>query len=77
MILYPASSLHRVEPVISGVRLVSFFWTQSLVRDNFQRSMLLELDHTIQTLNKSTPGDAANTRLLNLYHNLLRLWSET
>jgi PKHD-type hydroxylase len=77
MILYPASSLHRVEPVTSGVRLVSFFWTQSLVRDDFQRSMLRELDHVIQTLNKSTPGDTANARLLNLYHNLLRLWSET
>src|SRR5262249_32725746 len=77
MVLYPAASLHRVEPVTRGVRLVSFIWIQSLVRDDFYRSMLRELDITLQGLNRSAPGDPAGPRLLNLYHNLLRLWSET
>jgi PKHD-type hydroxylase len=77
MVLYPASSLHHVAPVTRGVRLVSFLWIQSLVRDDFHRSMLRDLDVTLQGLNRSAPTDPARPRLLNLYHNLLRLWSET
>ncbi|HVV27790.1 MAG TPA: Fe2+-dependent dioxygenase [Rhizomicrobium sp.] len=77
MVLYPASSLHHVAPVTQGVRLVSFLWIQSLVRDDFHRSMLRDLDITLQGLNRSAPGSPAGARLLNLYHNLLRLWSET
>jgi PKHD-type hydroxylase len=77
MVLYPASSLHHVAPVTQGVRLVSFLWIQSLVRDDFHRSMLRDLDLTLQGLNRSAPGNPAGARLLNLYHNLLRLWSET
>lgn len=77
LVLYPASSLHHVAPVTQGVRLVAFLWVQSLVRDDFQRSQLRELDLTIQGLNRSAPGNPASARLLNLYHNLLRLWSET
>jgi PKHD-type hydroxylase len=77
MVLYPASSLHHVAPVTKGVRLVSFLWIQSLVRDDFHRSILRDLDITLQGLNRSAPGNPASARLLNLYHNLLRLWSET
>lgn len=77
MVLYPASSLHHVSPVTRGVRLVSFLWVQSMVRDDAHRSMLRELDVTLQGLNRTAPGDPAGPRLLNLYHNLLRLWSET
>jgi PKHD-type hydroxylase len=76
IVLYPASSLHWVEPVTKGARLVSFFWIQSLVRENSLRSMLQDLDGTIQQLNHASPGNPANIKLLGLYHNLLRLWSE-
>jgi PKHD-type hydroxylase len=77
MVLYPASSLHRVSPVTKGTRLVSFLWIQSLVRDDSHRRMLYDLDMTIQQLRRDTPGNAAELKLVNLYHNLLRLWSET
>ena len=77
MVLYPASSLHRVSPVTKGTRLVSFLWIQSLVRDDSHRRMLYDLDMTIQQLRRETPGNAAELKLVNLYHNLLRLWSET
>jgi PKHD-type hydroxylase len=77
MVLYPASSLHRVAPVTKGTRLVSFLWIQSLVRDDTHRRMLYDLDMTIQGLRRSSPGNEAELKLVNLYHNLLRLWSET
>lgn len=77
MVLYPASSLHQVQPVTRGARVVSFFWIQSMVRDDYHRRMLYELDMTIQQLGHSAPGSEAGLKLVNLYHNLLRLWSET
>jgi PKHD-type hydroxylase len=76
-VLYPASSLHRVAPVTGGTRLVSFLWIQSLVRDDTHRRMLHDLDMAIQQLRRDAPGNAAELKLVNLYHNLLRLWSET
>jgi PKHD-type hydroxylase len=76
MVLYPASSLHWVEPITEGSRLVSFFWIQSLVRETHLRSLLQDLDGTIQQLNLSIPGNTASVKLLGLYHNLLRLWAE-
>jgi PKHD-type hydroxylase len=76
-VLYPASSLHHVASITQGARLVSFLWIQSLVRDDFHRSLLRELDMTLQGLNRSAASNPAAPRLLNLYHNLLRLWSET
>ena len=76
LILYPSSSLHRVHPVTRGARICSFFWLQSLVRDNAQRAMLFELDQTIGRL-RSRDGESAETvALTGHYHNLLRLWSE-
>ncbi|HAT1619392.1 TPA: PKHD-type hydroxylase YbiX [Raoultella planticola] len=76
LVLYPSSSLHCVTPVTQGVRVASFLWIQSMVRDDKRRGMLFELDRNIQTL-KSRHGESDEVlSLLNLYHNLLRDWSE-
>lgn len=76
MILYPASSVHRVEPVTRGERVGAFFWIQSMVRDDARRAMLLELDRTITSL-RDRIGDCAETVCLTAqYHNLLRMWAE-
>lgn len=77
MVLYPGSSLHHVTPVTRGTRLASFFWVQSLVRDDAQRALMLELDGAIQQLAVDVPGHASLSRLTGVYHNLLRQWSET
>ncbi|MCW0368058.1 PKHD-type hydroxylase [Xanthomonas sacchari] len=77
LILYPSSSLHRVAPVTRGARLASFFWVQSLVRDAGRRQTLFDLDTAIQALTASGADAAALLRLTNVYHNLLRDWSET
>ena len=77
LILYPASSLHRVEPVTRGVRVASFFWIQSMVRDGEARRHLFELDQAIQTLAVDHgQGDAAIIQLTGVYHNLLRRWAD-
>jgi PKHD-type hydroxylase len=77
LILYPASSLHRVEPVTRGVRVASFFWIQSMVRDGEARRHLFELDQAIQKLAADRgQGDAAIIQLTGLYHNLLRRWAD-
>lgn len=76
VIIYPSRSLHRVEPVTRGVRLASFFWIQSLIRDDRQRQMLFELDSSIQKLTMEGADEAALLQLTCIYHNLLRLWSE-
>ncbi|MCY1522575.1 PKHD-type hydroxylase [compost metagenome] len=77
LVLYPGSSLHRVNPVTRGARLASFMWIQSLVREDSQRAMLLELDRAIQQLTRETPENEALVRLSGVYHNLLRHWSNT
>ena len=74
MLLYPATSLHRVAPVTRGVRVASFFWIQSLVKEDAQRSLLFDLDTAIQRLNSSSADDIARTNLTGCYHNLLRMW---
>lgn len=76
-IVYPANSMHHVTPVTRGVRLASFFWVQSLVRDDSQRALLFELDNAIQRLNATDADNAARRSLVGIYHNLLRVWSET
>lgn len=77
LLLYPASSLHRVEPVTSGTRLASFFWIQSMVRDDGERSILFDLDRAIQTLVADRgQGDPAIIELTGVYHNLLRRWAD-
>jgi len=77
LFLYPASSVHRVTPVTRGVRLASFFWIQSMVRDATQRSILFSLDTSIQRLAKDVPAHAALVELAGVYHNLLREWADS
>ena len=76
-IVYPSSSLHRVEPVTRGARVAAFFWVQSLVRDGGQRRTLLQLDTAIRQLTESGADAHAVKQLTGVYHNLLRQWSET
>lgn len=76
-IVYPSSSLHRVTAVTRGARIASFFWVQSLVRDDNARRMLLELDTAIRTLSAGAADQAAILQLTGVYHNLLRRWAET
>jgi PKHD-type hydroxylase len=76
MVLYPASSLHHVRPVTRGVRLAAFFWIQSLVRDDSERTLLFDLDRAVQSLGSDRPDHPAVLELTNVYHNLLRRWSE-
>ncbi|MDP1027426.1 Fe2+-dependent dioxygenase [Sphingomonas sp. KR1UV-12] len=77
LVLYPASSLHRVTPVTRGVRTASFFWLQSMVRDDGERRTLFELDRAIQAVATDRgQGDAAVVQLTGVYHNLLRRWAD-
>lgn len=76
-IVYPSSSLHKVTPVTRGARIASFFWVQSLVRDDSARRLLLELDTAIRNLSASAADQASILQLTGVYHNLLRRWAET
>jgi PKHD-type hydroxylase len=76
-IVYPSTSIHEVQPVTRGERLASFLWVQSMVRDDWKRSMLYELDVNIQAL-RARHGDGPElVGLTGHYHNLLRMWAET
>jgi PKHD-type hydroxylase len=75
MVLYPASSLHHVRPVTRGTRVASFFWIQSMVRDDGERTLLFDLDSAIQRLNRDTSGNPVAVQLTGVYHNLLRRWA--
>jgi PKHD-type hydroxylase len=76
MILYPSTSLHHVRPVTRGARLASFFWIQSMVRDDGERTLLFDLDVAIQRLNGEGAGHPAAVQLTGVYHNLLRRWAD-
>jgi PKHD-type hydroxylase len=77
LILYAASSVHRVEPVTRGVRFASFFWLQSMVRDATERAILFDLDRAVQRVGTAMgPGDRAAVELTGVYHNLLRRWAD-
>jgi PKHD-type hydroxylase len=76
LVLYPASSLHRVTPVTRGARIASFFWVQSLVRDDAQRALLFDLDMAVVRLTQAAPGHESLVSLTGCYHNLLRMWAE-
>lgn len=76
LILYPASSLHHVTPVTRGARLASFFWIQSMVRDDAQRTLLFDLDTSIQRLSQDAPDHPSVVQLTGVYHNLLRRWAD-
>lgn len=75
-IVYPSTSLHRVEPVTRGARLAAFLWTQSLVREDARRAMLFELDMNILTLRQQLGDTPQVVSLTGHYHNLLRMWAE-
>ncbi len=76
MILYPASSLHRVSPVTRGERVASFFWIQSMVRDDGKRTLLFDLDMSIQRLARDHSEHPSLVQLTSVYHNLLRRWAD-
>lgn len=76
MILYPATSLHHVRPVTRGARVGSFFWIQSMVADDGERTILFDLDSTIRILGRDSSDAAAVIRLTGIYHNLIRRWTQ-
>jgi len=76
MVLYPATSLHHVTPVTRGARVSSFFWLQSMIRSDGDRTLLFDMDQAIQRVERESPGSAAAVQLTGVYHNLLRRWVE-
>jgi PKHD-type hydroxylase len=76
MVVYPSSSLHRVEPITWGIREAAFFWVQSMVRDDGARALLFDLDTSIRELTATGADRGSVVRLTNCYHNLLRRWAE-
>ena len=77
MVIYPGTSVHRVEPVTRGARLASFFWVESMVRSDEQRRLLFDMDRPLMRL-RETAGetDPSVIGLTGTYHNLLRLWAD-
>lgn len=76
LLIYPGSSLHKINPVTRGERIASFFWIESLVREDSQRQLLLDMDVAIQTLSAQDAAPHALLQLSGAYHNLLRRWSD-
>jgi len=76
LLLYPSTSLHKVNAVTRGARYASFFWTQSLVREDSQRTLLFEMDSALQQLTQDVPDHPSLIQLTGTYHNLLRRWVE-
>jgi PKHD-type hydroxylase len=76
LVLYPSTSLHHVRPVTRGARVCSFFWIQSMVRDDGQRTLLFDLDAAIQQVERDAPGNPVAVQLTGIYHNLIRQWAE-
>jgi PKHD-type hydroxylase len=74
LVIYPASSLHHVKPVTRGARIASFFWIQSMIRDDSQRTLLFDLDTATQHVSQTTSDSSSSVRLTGVYHNLLRRW---
>lgn len=76
MVLYPSTSLHHVTPVTRGRRVCSFFWLQSMIREDSRRSLMFDMDRAIQRLNGDHPGHPSSVQLTGVYHNLMRQWAE-
>jgi PKHD-type hydroxylase len=76
LVLYPSTSLHNVRPVTRGARIASFFWIQSMVRDDGQRTLLFDLDTAIQRVGTEIPNSPTPVQLTAVYHNLLRRWAD-
>ncbi|MGC4062020.1 MAG: Fe2+-dependent dioxygenase [Aquabacterium sp.] len=77
IVLYPGTSVHRVEPVTAGQRLASFFWIESMVRSNDQRRLLYDMDMSLMGLRTKHGESEATVQLTGTYHNLLRMWADT
>jgi PKHD-type hydroxylase len=75
IVLYPSTSLHHVRPVTRGARIASFFWIQSMVRDDAERTLLFDLDSAIQQITDAEPENPVGVQLTGVYHNLLRRWA--
>ena len=76
IVLYPSTSLHHVRPVTRGARIASFFWIQSMVRDDAERTLLFDLDAAIQQITDAEPENPVGVQLTGVYHNLLRRWAQ-
>ncbi len=76
LVLYPSTSLHSVRPVTRGARIAAFFWIQSMIRDDGERTLLFDLDTAIQRVNQDNPEHPASVQLTGVYHNLLRRWAD-
>ena len=76
LVLYPSTSLHHVRPVTRGARISSFFWLQSMVRDDGDRTLLFDLDAAVRALSQERPDHPVAVQLTAVYHNLLRKWAE-
>ena len=76
LVLYPSTSLHHVRPVTRGARISSFFWLQSMVRDDGDRTLLFDLDSAVRALSQERPDHPVAVQLTAVYHNLLRKWAE-
>ncbi len=76
MVVYPSTSLHEVKPVTRGTRTCSFFWLQSMIREDANRTILFDLDTSIQLINRDHPNSPYVIQLTGIYHNLLRKWAE-
>ena len=76
MVLYPSSSLHNVRPVTRGARVSSFFWIQSMIRDDGARTLLFDLDNVTQRVSAEQSNSPSAVKLTGIYHNLLRRWAE-
>ena len=77
LVVYPGTSVHRVEPVTRGARLASFFWIESLVRGDEQRRLLYDMDMSLMRLRQAMGETAELVQLTGTYHNLLRMWADT
>src|SRR5689334_4040219 len=76
LVLYPSTSLHHVRPVTRGARICSFFWIQSMIRDDAERTLLFDLDAAIQRISRDVPDHPSAVQLTGIYHNLIRRWAE-
>jgi PKHD-type hydroxylase len=76
LVVYPSTSLHHVRPVTRGARLASFFWIQSMVREDAERTLLFDLDMAIQRVSHDVPDHPSSVQLTGIYHNLLRRWAD-
>lgn len=76
LLLYPATSVHRVAPVTNGTRLAAFFWIQSMVRSEEQRALLFQLDNALRALGRDVPDHPSLVEMMGVYHNLIRQWSD-